>query len=123
MFDAWAPALHGADLATAAAKMAPLTVHTTVANYQLRPRYRYVPSLVNYEKLTPSIQAVPIDEGFIDYTAFLTALEDAGYNGAVAYEMCSPLLGGGTVENLNRYARTFLDFMRAFREKGRVAGT
>src|SRR5438477_10336781 len=106
MFDAWAPALHGAlqgtDLAAVARKMAKLTVHTTIANYQLRPRYKYVPALVNYEKLTPSIQAVPIDEGFIDYRAFLTALESGGYNGAVAYEMCSPLLGGGTVENLDR---------------------
>ena len=57
-------ALHGADLAAGAAKLGPLTAHTTVANYQMRPRYRYVPTLVNYEKLTPTIQAVPIDEGF-----------------------------------------------------------
>src|SRR5437763_1179565 len=88
MFDAWAPALHGADLAAAAAKLAPITVHTTIANYQMRPRYRYVPALVNYEKLTPSIQAVPIDEGFIDYRAFLAALEAGGFAGTVAYEMC-----------------------------------
>jgi sugar phosphate isomerase/epimerase len=114
MFDAWAPALHGADLAAAATKMAKLTVHTTIANYQLRPRYRYVPALVNYEELTPSIQAVPIDEGFIDYTAFLKALEDGGYSGSVAYEMCSPLLGGGSEENLDRYARKFLEFIRTF---------
>jgi sugar phosphate isomerase/epimerase len=115
MFDAWAPALQGEDLAAAATRMAPRTVHTTVANYQVRPRYRYVPALVNYEKLTPSVQAVPIDEGFIDYTAFLRALEDAGYNGAVAYEMCSPLLGGGSIENLDRYAQKFLAFLRGFR--------
>ena len=42
----------------------PRTVHTTIANYQLRPRYRYAPALVNYDKLTPSVQAVPMDEGF-----------------------------------------------------------
>ena len=53
MFDAWAPALHGDDLPTAARRLAKYTVHTTIANYQKRPRYRYVPSLVNYEKLTP----------------------------------------------------------------------
>jgi sugar phosphate isomerase/epimerase len=121
MFDAWAPALHGADLAAAATKMAKLTVHTTVANYQLRPRYKYVPALVNYEKLTPSIQAVPMDEGFIDYQAFLTALEAGGYSGTVAYEMCSPLLGGGAIENLDRYAQKFVEFMRAFRPEGRAA--
>jgi sugar phosphate isomerase/epimerase len=116
MFDAWAPALHGVDLPAAAAKMANLTVYTTIANYQMRPRYRYVPALVNYEKLTPATQAVPIDEGFIDYPAFLAALESGGYCGPVAYEMCSPLLGGGTVANLDRHARRFLEFIRAYRQ-------
>jgi sugar phosphate isomerase/epimerase len=120
MFDAWAPALHGADLAAAAARLAPRTVHTTVANYQVRPRYKYLPALVNYEELTPTVQAVPIDEGFIDYTAFLSALEAGGYSGTVAYEMCSPLRGGGGLENLDSYARAFLDFMRTFRHTAAV---
>jgi sugar phosphate isomerase/epimerase len=111
MFDAWAPALHGADIVEAARRLAPRTVHTTIANYQLRPRYRYAPALVNYEKLTPSVQAVPMDEGFIDYKSFLAALETGGFTGSVAYEMCSPLLGGGTLENLDCYARKFLEFM------------
>ena len=119
MFDAWAPALQGADLEAAATKMAKLTVHTTVANYQYRPRYRYVPALVNYEKLTPAVQAVPMDEGFIDYAAFLNALERGGYGGAVAYEMCSPLAGGGSLENLDRCAGKFLEFMRGL---GKAAG-
>lgn len=117
MFDAWAPALQGADIVAAARRLAPLTVHTTVANYQLRPRHRYAAAVVNYEKLTPAVQAVPMDEGFIDYTGFLSALEAGGYDGAVAYEMCSPLRGGGGLENLDRYARKFLEFMRAFRER------
>jgi sugar phosphate isomerase/epimerase len=117
MFDAWAPALHGADIVAAAKRLAPRTVHTTVANYQLRPRYRYVPAIVNYERLTPSVQAVPIDEGFIDYTAFLSALEAGGYSGPVAYEMCSPLRGGGGIDNLDAYARKFLEFLRAFRQR------
>jgi len=111
MFDAWAPALHAADLIAAATKMASLTVHTTAANYQFRPRYKYVPALVNYEKVTAAVQAVPIDEGFIDYKGFLAALQAGGYSGAVAYEMCSPLLGGGSIANLDRYARKFLEFM------------
>ena len=113
IFDAWAPALHGVDIAAAATKLAPITAHTTIANYQLRPRYRYVPALVNYEKVTPAIQAVPMDEGFIDYVAFLSALQAGGYSGAVAYEMCSPLLGGGGLDNLDRYARRFIDYMRS----------
>jgi sugar phosphate isomerase/epimerase len=113
MFDAWAPALHGVDLEAAAAKMAKITVYTTMANYALRPRFRYHPTLVNYEKLLPTVQAVPIDEGFIDYRSFLAQLVKGGFHGPVAYEMCSPLRGGGGIENLDLYARKFLSFMQA----------
>ena len=122
MFDAWAPALQGVDLATAASRLAARTVHTTVANYKVRPRYKYVPALVNYEKATPDVQAVPMDEGFIDYAAFFAALEGGGFGGTVAYEMCSPLLGGGGVENLDRYARKFLEVMSAFRQTAEARG-
>ena len=122
IFDAWTPALQGVDLIAAAAKMAPLTVHTTVANYEVRRRYRYVPALVNYEELTPTVRAVPIDEGFIDYPGFLRALQAGGYSGAVAYEMCSPLSGGGGIENLDRCARKFVEFMRAFRQDAAAQG-
>ena len=103
------------DLAAAAAKLAPITVHTTIANYQIRARYRYMPALVNYEKLTPSVQAVPVDEGFVDYATFLSALDAGGFAGTVAYERCSPLLGGGSTDNLDRYARKFVAYMRALR--------
>ncbi len=115
MFDAWAPALHGVDIAIGARKMAPITAFTTTANYEMRPRYRYHPAQVNYEPLLPSVQAVAIDEGFIDYRAFLDALESGGYSGPVAYEMCSHLSGGGSLENLDRCARRFIEFMRGAR--------
>lgn len=111
MFDAWAPALHGEDIAAASRQLAAISIHTTVANYQKRPRYRYLPALVNYETLPSRAQAVPMDQGFIDYQAFFQALEDEGFNGTVAYEMCSPLLGGPTLENLDRHAAGFLEFM------------
>ena len=111
MFDAWAPALHGVDLTAAAQKLAPLTLQTTIADYQRRPRYHYNPALVNYTEQTPCIQAVPMGEGFIDYRQFLKALASGGFRGSVAYEMCSPLLEGGTVEVLDRYARLFLEFL------------
>ncbi len=117
LFDAWAPALHGTDLEAAARKLAPLTAHTTIANYQCRPRYRYDPAAVNYTPLTPYMQAVPVDEGFIDYGAFLGALQAGGFDGSVAYEMCSPLSGGGGIENLDAYASRFVGFLRAFRER------
>lgn len=115
LFDAWAPALQGTDLVAAARKMAPVTVHTTVANYTLRPRFRYLPELVNYESLTPNVRAVPIDEGFIDYNSFVRALEEAGFEGTIAYEMCSRLGGGGSLENLDRYGRRFLEFLAPLR--------
>jgi len=122
MFDVWAPALHGVDLAAAAASMAKLTVHTTIANYQLRPRYRYVPAVVNYERLLPAVRAVPMDEGFIDYVSFLRTLEAGGFSGTVAYEMCSPLQGGGSMENLDRCARKFLEFIANYRALAATAG-
>lgn len=119
LFDAWAPALHGTDLRAAARKMAPVTFHTTMANYQTRPRFRYNPEIVNYEPLAPALQAVPIDEGFIDYGAFLSSLEEAGFQGTVAYEICSPVVGGGSLQNLDRYAGRFLEFMRGVGGEGK----
>ena len=111
-FDAWSQALQGTDLAESAAVMAPLTIHTTVADYQRRPRFVYEPDAVNYRAATPYSQAVPMDEGFLDYRAFFAALQQGGFDGTVAYEMCSPLLGGGSEENLDAYARRFLGFVR-----------
>ncbi len=73
-------------------------------------RFRYHPTLVNYEKLLPTVQAVPMDEGFIDYKTFLTNLDAGGFAGPMAYEMCSPLRGGGSIQNLDSYARKFLSF-------------
>jgi sugar phosphate isomerase/epimerase len=122
LFDAWAPALHGEDLDQSARKMAPVTAHTTIAQYQKRPRYHYDSAVVNYTAVTPYIQAAPIDEGFIDYRKFLGGLRAGGFRGSVAYEMCSPLLGGGSTENLDRYAKRFLEFFHEFRERaGSVA--
>jgi sugar phosphate isomerase/epimerase len=118
LFDAWAPALHGADLAAAARKMGGITAHTTTANYQRLPRYRYVPGgVVNYTPQTPQMQAVPIDEGVIDYGAFLAELRAGGFTGGVAYEMCSPLREGGSLTNLDRYARRFVEFLNRFRQE------
>jgi len=112
-FDAWAPALQGDDIAVAAKKMAPLSIHTTVADYVRRPRFSYRPPLVNYIQQPDVIRAVPMGEGFIDYRAFFDGLRTGGYaeNNWVAYEMCSPLQGGGTEENLDRYSKIFVSWM------------
>jgi sugar phosphate isomerase/epimerase len=111
-FDAWSPSLQGDDPVSAAKKLAGLIVHTTVADYVRLPRFRYQPELVNYRRESDYIQAVPVGEGFIDYCKFLTALQESGFNGTVAYEMCSPLRGGGDMKTLDCYARRFLEFMK-----------
>lgn len=111
-FDAWTPALQGEDLAAAVGAMAPWIVHTTAADYQPRPRYRYQPQWVQFTQEPSVMRMSPMGEGFIDYRAFFAALAETGYEGYVAFEMCAPMLGGGTEENLDRCARGFLEYMR-----------
>jgi sugar phosphate isomerase/epimerase len=117
-FDAWSPALRGEDLYEAARRMAPCTAITTNADYIRLPRYRYRPELVNYERLEPDlVRAVPFGEGFIDYEAFFSGLADGGFDGVANYEMCSPVRGGGSLENLDLYARGYLAWMRQYAVK------
>jgi sugar phosphate isomerase/epimerase len=111
-FDAWAPALQGSDPAAGVRRIAPFLAHTTVADYVRRPRFKYAPALVNYQPQTDAVRAVPIGEGFIDYRGFFGALKEVGYSGYVAYEMCSPLRGGGSEANLDRCAAAFVKYMR-----------
>jgi sugar phosphate isomerase/epimerase len=117
-FDAWAPALQGLSgdsLRAAVLATTPYSIHTTVADYTRRPRYRYLPGgLTNYAREDDECQAVPMGEGFIDYHTFFSALRDAGFSGSIAYEMCSPIRGGGSLENLDRFARRFVEYMRSF---------
>jgi sugar phosphate isomerase/epimerase len=115
IYDAWAPAVQGVDPVAAAARIGALTVHTTLANYQPRTRYIYEPQVVNYRSATPRQLAVPIDEGSIAYKPFLRALAQAGFRGTVAYEMCSRLRDGGTIEVLDSYAGRFLRYMEELR--------
>jgi sugar phosphate isomerase/epimerase len=113
-FDAWSPALRGEDLYAAARQAAPHTVLTTNADYVRVPRHRYRPELVNYERVTPDwVRAVPFGTGCIDYPAFFRGLRDGGFDGPAVFEMCSPLRGGGSRENLDRGATTYLQWMRA----------
>jgi sugar phosphate isomerase/epimerase len=108
MFDPWAPALHGDDLYECARALAPHMVQTTLADYARLERYRYVPGLVNYEPLTPMMRAVPLGEGIVQLDRFFAGLKDGGFDGYVAYEMCSPLRGGGSEANLDAAARRSL---------------
>src|SRR3954469_10885135 len=112
-FDAWSPALRGEDVYAAAKLAAPHTVITTNADYVRLPRFRYRPELVNYEPAGPDlVRAVPFGTGFIDYAAFFRGLRDGGFDGLATFEMCSPIRGGGAVENLDRYAAGYVRWMR-----------
>jgi len=112
-FDAWSPALRGEDLYDAARKMAPYTAITTNADYVRLPRYRYRPEFINYERVQPDlVRAVKFGEGFIDYAAFFRGLRDGGFDGIATYEMCSPIRGGGSRENLDEYAARYIEWMR-----------
>ena len=112
-FDAWSPALRGESLHDSAKLAAPHTVITTNADYIKVPRHRYRPELVNYERQPADwVRAVPFGTGFIDYAAFFQGLRDGGFDGIATFEMCSPLRGGGSLENLDACAATYLKWMR-----------
>ena len=112
-FDAWSPALRGESLYDAAKLAAPHTVITTNADYIKVPRHRYRPELVNYERQPVDwVRAVPFGTGFIDYAAFFQGLRDGGFDGIAVYEMCSPLRGGGSLENLDACATSYLKWIR-----------
>ena len=113
MFDPWSVALVGDDLYRGARRLAPRMVQTTLADYVRIARYAYEPALVNYRRLEPpTVRAVPLGEGFIDLEAFFAGLKEGGFRGYVAYEMCSPLRGGGGEANLDSAATKSLAKIR-----------
>jgi sugar phosphate isomerase/epimerase len=117
-FDCWSPTLTGMkpeEIKKAIYTMKPYIVHTTTADYKALPRYEYDHAQTNYVALVPQMRAVPIGEGFLDYKTFISTLKEIGYQGYIAYEMCEVLDGGGSIENLDRCARKFLDYVKQFR--------
>ena len=115
MFDPWSIGLHGADLYAAAKEMAPRMVQTTLADYVRLPRWQYRPDLINYQAVDPAaVKAVPLGEGFLDLDGFFRGLNDGGFQGYVAYEICSPIRGGGSEPNLDAAAVHALKKIRAW---------
>jgi sugar phosphate isomerase/epimerase len=112
MFDPWAPALQGEDLYECARALAPRMVQTTIADYVRMKRWAYMPQLVNYRPMPAMVRAVPVGEGFIDFESFFKGLREGGFEGPVAYEMCSPLRGGGGEDNLDKAAAESLRRIR-----------
>ncbi|HUX39766.1 MAG TPA: sugar phosphate isomerase/epimerase family protein [Rectinemataceae bacterium] len=112
-FDAWSPFLRGEDLAESALAIGDKAAISIAADYAKRPRWAYAPELVNYRRELPDlVEAVEMGKGEIDYPSFFAALDKGGFRGPVVYEMCSPIAGGPSEENLDAKARAFLDYMR-----------
>jgi sugar phosphate isomerase/epimerase len=112
MFDAWSVAQHGTDLYAWARRMAPRMGQTTLADYVRQPRYHLDAALSSYERLPPYLRAVPVGQGFIDYAGFFRGLREGGFDGVVSYEMCSPVKGGGSLQNLDATAQASLEAIR-----------
>lgn len=117
-WDAWSPTLEGLSgdqLRQSILKMKPYIVHTIAADYVKMSRYKYQHELTNYSKVQTAMRAVPMGEGIIDYKTFIGTLREIGYPGYLTYEMCEVLDGGGSVENLDRTARKFLEYVQQFK--------
>ena len=116
-FDCWSPTLEGLspeEIKKAVHTMKPYIVHTTTADYAELPRFRYNPNQTNYIALESQMRAVEMGKGFLDYKTFINALKEIGYQGYIAYEMCEVLEGGGSVENLDKAAKAFLEYVKQF---------
>ncbi|HEY4312547.1 MAG TPA: sugar phosphate isomerase/epimerase family protein [Pirellulales bacterium] len=113
MFDPWSVALTDGDLRQSAERLAPRMVQTTLADYVRVERFAYDPAIINYRRLEPpALRAVPLGEGFLDLPVFFAGLRAGGFQGYVAYEMCSPLRGGGSEANLDAAAQKSLAHIR-----------
>jgi sugar phosphate isomerase/epimerase len=117
-FDCWSPTLEGLspeEIKQAIYIMKPYILHTTTADYEKLPRYKYESDQVNYVEQLAENRLVPIGEGYLDYKSFINTLKEIGYQGYIAWEMCAELKGGGSVENLDKTAKAFLEYVNQFR--------
>jgi sugar phosphate isomerase/epimerase len=116
-WDAWSPVLEGLSkeqLRESILKMKPYIVNTIAADYQAHPRFAYENNLTNYSVQQPVMRAVPMGQGIINYKTWFATLKEIGYQGWVVYEMCEVLDGGGSIENLDKTAKIFLEYMKQF---------
>jgi len=116
-WDAWSPVLEGLskdELRQSILKMKPYIVNTIAADYQAHPRFTYENNLTNYSAQQSVMRAVPMGQGIIDYKTWFGTLKEIGYQGWIVYEMCEVLDGGGSVENLDKTAKIFLEYMKQF---------
>ena len=116
-WDAWSPTLEGlskAEIKGSILKMKPYIANTIAADYVVLPRYQYENTLTNYVSDKPVIRATQMGQGIVDYDLFFGTLKEIGYQGYLVYEMCEVLEGGGSIENLDRTAKQFLNYVQRF---------
>ncbi len=116
-WDAWSPTLEGLskeEIRQSILKLKPYIVNTIAADYQTHPRFTYENNLTNYSAQQPVMRAMPMGQGIIDYRTWFATLREIGYQGWVVYEMCEVLDGGGSIENLDKTAKIFLEYMKQF---------
>ncbi|MBP1966434.1 sugar phosphate isomerase/epimerase family protein [Paenibacillus aceris] len=89
-----------------------MIVHTHLTDYIRREKYKYVSETVTFDKNGIEMISIPIGKGSINYEEFIAALHEVGYQGSLSYEMCSPLVGGGSEANLDRSALESLDYVK-----------
>jgi len=114
-WDAWSPTVQGLsteEIRQSVLKLKPYIVHTTAAQYVKVPRYRMLTDLVDYAKADPVYMEIPMGPGVIDYDSFFAALKEIGYRGYIAYEICAETEGGGSVANLDRVAKSFVEYTK-----------
>jgi sugar phosphate isomerase/epimerase len=118
-WDAWSPTLEGLsseEIRQSILKMKPFIVNTIAADYVRMPRFKYKGELTNYIGQEDVYRAVPMGEGIIDYKMFFNTMKEIGYQGYLVYEMCEVLKGGGSIQNLDKTARKFLEYVKQFEE-------
>lgn len=103
---------HNKPLRETVLKFADLIVHTHLTDFVRRDKFKYVPETVTFEPNGLEMISVPIGKGGIDFKEFVDALQEVGYKGTLSYEMCSPLVGGGSEANLDRTAKESLEYVK-----------
>lgn len=58
------------------------------------------------------LNATALGEGEVDLKGFVEVLKEVGYDGYLSYEICGAVLGGGGEENLDKYSKMGLKYMR-----------
>lgn len=93
----------------------PLIVYSTASDFiQHQVAFHNAPStfkMTGYYTLMRT-QAVPAGEGQIDYRRYFRALRSVGYDSYMAYEICTPIRGGGSEANLDRCCTASLAYLR-----------